>query len=235
MGGKQGSANDLMLFSPQEWDVISPAGFVGHTLSFTNSVIEKIIITLGEESVSLQNLPNSATLLSNKAVIISELCLQVTHILKEVETGNTLPNSSAFLHFLNFELPAQLIASTKAHSIKDNQIKPHNRERVRKRCLEIIMMTDAKNLTVQQLCLQAGTSLSTIERVFKHYFGMGPKQYMNIIRLHRLHKSLRWAQPVESIKDIASQFGFWHMGQLGQDYFRLFGTLPRETLTISPY
>ncbi len=233
-GGQQGSPKDLMLFSPQGWDVTSPAGFMGHTLSFTDSVIEQVVSTLGDESVSLKNLPNSASLLLNKAAMVSGLCQQVAQIFREVEAGNTLPDSSALLHFLNFELPAQLIASTRINNIKDKKIKPHNRERVRKRCLDIIMMTDTKALSVQQLCLQAGTSLSTIERVFKHYFGMGPKQYMNIIRLHRLHHSLRWAHPTENIKNIASQFGFWHMGQLGQDYFKLFGSLPSKTLATSP-
>ena len=233
-GGQQGNAKDLMLFSPQGWDVISPAGFVGHTLSFTGSVIDNVACSLGDESISLKNLPTSASLLSNKAVVVSALCQQVRQIFREVEAGNSLPDSNEFLHFLNFELPAQLIASTRIYNIKDKKIKPHNRERVRKRCLDIIMMTDTKALTVQQLCLQAGTSLSTIERVFKHYFGMGPKQYINIIRLHRLHHSLRWAHPTENIKNIASQFGFWHMGQLGQDYFRLFGSLPSKTLSTSP-
>ena len=33
-----------------------------------------------------------------------------------------------------------------------------------------------------------------------------------------------------TIQDIASHWGFWHLGQFAQDYRHLFGELPSDTL-----
>ena len=63
-------------------------------------------------------------------------------------------------------------------------------------------------------------------------FGVTPKKYIKFLRLARVHKGLRNfdTQECESIIELASIQGFWHMGQFAADYSRVYGELPSETL-----
>lgn len=226
-GAEAGRSDDLMLFSSKGWDVISQPGFIGHTLSFSEATIDRINQCLGYEVSVLNNAPSS--LVKNGMKTMSNIPFQVKQLLRHIEIGGALPAQEAFNHFLNFELPTMLLNSSYQQPFPVTT-KPKNRERIRKKALDIISSSEANTLTIPFLCQEVGTSLSTIERVFRSYFGVGPKQYINIVRLHRLHKALWLAQPNEHIINIASRFGFWHMGQLAQDYYKLFNCLPSKTL-----
>lgn len=50
-------------------------------------------------------------------------------------------------------------------------------------------------------------------------------------RLNGVRKILRKIDPdAIVIADVANRWGFWHMGQFAQDYSKLVGELPSETL-----
>ncbi|MFC1831142.1 helix-turn-helix domain-containing protein, partial [Thermodesulfobacteriota bacterium] len=58
-----------------------------------------------------------------------------------------------------------------------------------------------------------------------------PMAYLKRARLNDVRKMLRRATPGKiKVSDIANQRGFWHMGQLAEDYHQLFRELPSETL-----
>ena len=84
-------------------------------------------------------------------------------------------------------------------------------------------------IRVSDLCAQAGVSERTLQYAFKRKFAMTPKQYLQARRLHGVRKAM-WAQPNASISELASEWGFWHMGQFAADYRKLFGELPKVTL-----
>ena len=84
-------------------------------------------------------------------------------------------------------------------------------------------------LTVKALCAATGVPARTLSRGFRERFGVGPKAYINRVRLSRVRRALVQAGPEATITDIANQQGFWHMGQFARDYHRLFGELPSQT------
>jgi len=85
--------------------------------------------------------------------------------------------------------------------------------------------------TVSKLCRVANASYSTLERGFKELFGIGPKTYVNALRLNGFRRDLRQADPQSTvIADLANKWGFWHMGQLAADYRLHFSELPSATL-----
>ncbi|MEA3411537.1 MAG: helix-turn-helix domain-containing protein, partial [Pseudomonadota bacterium] len=85
--------------------------------------------------------------------------------------------------------------------------------------------------SVGGLSRELGISERTLHRALKDHFGVGPKEYLRALRLNRVRRELRRADPGASqVREIALRFGFWHASQFAADYWRLFGELPSETL-----
>ena len=61
---------------------------------------------------------------------------------------------------------------------------------------------------------------------------MTPKKYVKCLRLARVRERLLKADKVErpTVIELASEQGFWHMGQFAADYRKLYGELPSESL-----
>ena len=71
----------------------------------------------------------------------------------------------------------------------------------------------------------------TLRHQFQNKYSVSPKRFIHSLRLNQVRKSLRNNKSTSSkIKDYASDYNFWHMGQFGKDYIKLFGELPSETL-----
>lgn len=102
------------------------------------------------------------------------------------------------------------------------------------RTREFVDANQREPLKVRDLCKAASVSERTLERVFKRYYGVGPKQFLKSQKLFGFHRSLLAADPVvSSVSMLANHWGYWHMGQLARDYQYLFGELPSETLNRS--
>ncbi len=55
--------------------------------------------------------------------------------------------------------------------------------------------------------------------------------YVKQKRLESAHRTLLAADPLTtSVTEVATQWGFFHLGRLARDYCQLFGELPSETL-----
>ena len=98
-----------------------------------------------------------------------------------------------------------------------------------KQCLELIEARASEGLTVSELSHSAQVPLRSLTRAFREHFGIGPKAYINQLRLGRVRRDLQCASS-EKISTVAMQHGFWHMGQFAREYYRQFGELPSETV-----
>jgi AraC family ethanolamine operon transcriptional activator len=85
-------------------------------------------------------------------------------------------------------------------------------------------------LMLHDLCRVARASQRTVEYAFSSVYGVGPKQYLRILRLNGVRRTIRAGPPeAAAIRDIAHRHGFWHLGHFAADYKRLFGETPDET------
>jgi len=82
-------------------------------------------------------------------------------------------------------------------------------------------------ITMAGVCLHTGTSLSSIERVFRVLLQMTPSQYIVAQRLNGVRAGVL-TQPAVSISDLALQHGFNHLGRFSSAYKSQFGCLPSE-------
>lgn len=76
-----------------------------------------------------------------------------------------------------------------------------------------------------------GVPSRSIHTAFSAVYGMGPHQFLQLRRLNLVHRALREARgDARLVKTIALDHGFWHLGRFAQQYKRLFGETPSETL-----
>lgn len=84
-------------------------------------------------------------------------------------------------------------------------------------------------LTMTELCELTNVSRRTLQYSFDSILGISPLQYLRVTRLNRVRRALRQASPGQTIADIASYWGFWHLSQFAKDYRELFGESPSDT------
>lgn len=76
----------------------------------------------------------------------------------------------------------------------------------------------------------AGISAQKLHDSFKTHFGLSPVAYLKRFRLQSARRTLLQGHGSYNIAAIASQWGFNHLGRFAQDYNRLFGELPSQTV-----
>jgi len=81
---------------------------------------------------------------------------------------------------------------------------------------------------LENLC---GASGRTLRFAFEDELGLSPKRFLEVHQPNLVFRELRRSDRRSTkIADVASDWGFWHMGKLARDYRRLFGELPSEAL-----
>lgn len=101
---------------------------------------------------------------------------------------------------------------------------------VDKACAHMLRLRDGEPWSMLEICRQVGVSHRKLNYCFQDVLGISPLQYQRTVRLNRVRWSLQQAPSGSHVQDIAAQWGFWHMGQFGQDYKRHFGESPSTTL-----
>lgn len=87
---------------------------------------------------------------------------------------------------------------------------------------------------VLDLCRALGISQPTLFRAFRQTLGIGPKEFLQVRRLHLCRERLLNATSREtSIHAVAYDLGFWHLGRFGKAYREMFGEAPSQTLQRS--
>ncbi len=117
-----------------------------------------------------------------------------------------------------------------------NSSTPHplTHYKLMKKAEELLMDNRNRPLTIYDLCTQLHVSERTLHYSFQKSFGMPPMTYLKIQRLNGVRLQLKKSMPTETtVADVASQWGFWHMGQFSTDYKKMFGDSPSETLRHS--
>jgi AraC-like DNA-binding protein len=82
-----------------------------------------------------------------------------------------------------------------------------------------------------ETCVTIGVSQRTLRYCCQEQLGMSPKRYLVVRRLHLAQRALSAAVAGETtVTEIATEFGFWHLGRFSCDYKSLFGESPSDTL-----
>jgi len=86
-------------------------------------------------------------------------------------------------------------------------------------------------VTVYEVCRELSVSRRNLQYCFSKVLGVSPYQYLRAFRLTGARRELQRSDPkAGSITQAATNWGFWHLSRFAQDYRRMFGELPSETL-----
>lgn len=90
--------------------------------------------------------------------------------------------------------------------------------------------------SIVEICAYLGVSERTLQYAFKRDMQLSPVTYLRILRLNKARATLLSVTSADTtVTHIAMRWGFLHLGKFSQDYRRMFGELPSESLarTIS--
>jgi len=95
---------------------------------------------------------------------------------------------------------------------------------------EYLLAHCAEPLTPERLAALAGVSVRSLFLGFQRYRGVSPMRMLREVRLRKVRAELLNAASGTRITDLALRWGFCHLGRFGQDYQRVFGESPSQTL-----
>lgn len=75
-----------------------------------------------------------------------------------------------------------------------------------------------------------GVGERQLERLFHDVYGHGPCHWHRLARLNLARSALRQAQGTVGVTEVATRFGFGHLGRFSVMYRDVFGESPRDTL-----
>lgn len=88
----------------------------------------------------------------------------------------------------------------------------------------------AEPITGPDIARAAFVSLRALQAGFHDELGVSPMAYLRNVRLDRAHADLLAAPTSASVSEIATRWGFSHLGRFAEQYRRKFGVLPSETV-----
>ena len=98
-----------------------------------------------------------------------------------------------------------------------------------KRAEEFMHDNISSKITIADLCHAAEISDRTLHAAFKRFRNISPLNYLQNIRLEKVHHELCGNLTAASITDIASKWGFTHMGRFASAYKKRYGETPSST------
>jgi AraC family ethanolamine operon transcriptional activator len=99
------------------------------------------------------------------------------------------------------------------------------------RAEDYIRANSVGELSLATLCRVVGSPERTLRHDFRARFGMGPKTYLRRLRLNRARQDLRNGDPAHTrVTDVATAWGFYHLGEFAVAYRAFFGESPSQTL-----
>jgi AraC-like DNA-binding protein len=111
----------------------------------------------------------------------------------------------------------------------------HGREvAVARRAQTFIEEQFQNTIRLEDLCAFTGVGLRTLQRCFASYFQTSPIDYIKTRRLNAARRALVDADSSrQSVTEVATENGFFHLGRFSVDYREYFGESPSETLAAA--
>lgn len=216
INGHQGNAEKIFCRSGlADFELVTPESFCIYSLVIEQSVLEALNLVSQAEVNALQ-------LSSVTPARVNSLKVYLKHLL----SGDWLTDSceKILLDAVADILQADAIEHEEGLSLSQ-------RYRVIKRVDQYLNEEQLKTpVTVDELCQVAFVSRRTLQYCMQDCLGLSPKQYIRSLRLNQVRRRFLDPEENKNISDLAFEHGYFHLGQFGQDYKRLFGETPGQTI-----
>ena len=231
--GISSSSNDVLAANTAEtFDLVAPPGVVAYCIS-----------VVGDAEVTLRNL-GGPVLAEKLRTTVQPIACEPDALRgieawlaeqfdgfggnSEIRNGRALELEQEFIRRLAACIRARQASSSNGGSSSSRRVE------VARRVEQHLLDHPTIPQTIDDLCRVAGTSRRTLEYAFRDYFGTSPKRFTKVLRLNAARNDLlRGDHGSAQVVEIASGWGFTHMGQFSSDYRNMFGEKPSQTLQRS--
>ena len=226
--GKTAPPGALVAFPRQdEAHGVSSAGFHGNGIHFKGTYLEAIAETVFR--TPLRFLVPKARIYSLNGPLLSRLQGELYKWRQMAEPD--FRNTTTLLAHREEALAITILNGLRL-SADIHETPFMSSDKVVKLVLDYVHSEAPEEITAVEMCTLANCSQSWLEHSFKKRFGVTPKKYLKYLRLSRLRDNLLNPNEIDgrTVIELASVYGFWHMGQLAADYRNVYGELPSDTL-----
>jgi AraC-like DNA-binding protein len=166
---------------------------------------------------------NMASLLRAQTAI-SNLAENSPHLLAKVEVARALKQS----------LIDVTIACLGDSDARDEKWAQQTHDTIMRRFRRVLEEHPNRPIYLPEICAAIGVPERTLRLCCQEQLAMSPKQYLTRRRMHLVRRALLSAETEATVTEIATGFGFWHLGRFSADYQTLFGEFPSTTLAHHP-
>ncbi|MGH3587408.1 MAG: helix-turn-helix domain-containing protein, partial [Pseudonocardia sp.] len=100
-----------------------------------------------------------------------------------------------------------------------------------RRALALIERHPEEELSIERIARVAGVSARSLQRYFREHVGVPPREYLQTVRLARVHHELRAAGARDvTVTEVALRWGFTHVPRFAAAYRKHYGVPPSVTL-----
>ncbi len=217
--------NTLAVFpSDRAYEAWSTPGKDVHALTIDQGLLEDVSEITGLQK-SIEMLPRHGGVFSCAPADMAALRNTISAMFR------ISPRSQIAQSILEYEIAHRVLAALARGNGEQRPPMPRKRDRAFSASMDLIHDNSADGLTIPGLCRAVGASERTLRYAFGEKTGVSPKAYIAAVQLNRARSELLEANARDSsIRHIASNHGFWHMGQFASDYRKMFGERPSDTL-----
>ena len=227
--GKDVGPNDLLSFPRNgELSAISNSDFHVFTISLPEGLLEA--------AAQVADAPRLPEFLRRERVrcspsILKPIRKRLHEVSCAVKRECRQPGEVASLENLQVDVPHLILRAMAVASASADAKPVRRRIQAAEHAKMYISEFQDWPLTLGHLCEATGLSERTLQYAFLEHFGVTPKSYVRAFRLNNVRRELKRSSPSDTkISEIASRWGFWHMGQFAADYRAQFSELPSQTL-----
>jgi AraC-like DNA-binding protein len=111
----------------------------------------------------------------------------------------------------------------------------HHHDRIVARFEEFLEANPNTPLHLPEICAAVGAADRTLRSACEENLGMGPIRFLNLRRMHLVHRALLLADHRSTtVTQVATHHGFWELGRFSVAYHAMFGEAPSATLQRLP-
>lgn len=176
-----------------------------------------------------KTLPRHESIFDVTRPVLFYLKNYIQHLFERINMDPALREAPGFIHNVTVKVPSLLINYLDKQRLLELPEFNRKRDIAFQSTVDYVARNLKRNISVKELCMNSSASLRSLEMAFAERYNISPKAYIKAARLNQLRWELQHAPKTRSIAEIAQEYGFHHLGQLSQDYKKLFGELPKET------
>jgi AraC-like DNA-binding protein len=153
-------------------------------------------------------------------------------LIRQLENPNSLVRNPMMLTSIADSVMTGLLLSSDHQYRPDLEaLTPGAAPAAVRKAVEMMESSPEQHTTVADLAAACGVGVRSLQTGFKSTFEMSPLAYLREIRLLRAQRELLSGTPETStVAEVASTWGFSHLGRFAADYAARFGELPSDTL-----